>query len=114
GLATVLVSMPPVAGAWAAGGAGIGLSLIALVVTVAAVWAAGRYIKRPWRMPAMLVAGVIGYFVIRATFDSAVDAIERFNPAQTGYLGGLGLPILLSWVVGGLLAAAAAWLVGRV
>lgn len=114
GLATVLVSMPPVAGAWAAGGPGIALSLLALLATIAAVWAAGRFVPRGLRTPAMLIVGVVGYFVIRAVFDPAVDAIERFNPAQTGYLGGMGLPILLSWVVGGLLAAAAAWLVGRV
>lgn len=114
GLAAVLVSMPPVAGAWAAGGAGIGLSLLALAGTVAAVWAAGRLVPRPWRGPAMIAVGLAGYFVIRAVFDPAVDAIERFNPAQTGYLGGLGLPILLSWVVGGLLAAAAAWMVGKI
>ena len=114
GLAAVLVSMPPVAGAWAAGGAGIGLSLLALAATVAAVWAAGRLVPRPWRGPAMVAVGLAGYFVIRAVFDPAVDAIERFNPAQTGYLGGLGLPILLSWIVGGLLAAAAAWMVGKI
>jgi branched-chain amino acid transport system permease protein len=114
GLAAVLVSMPPVAGAWAAGGAGIGLSLLALAGTVAAVWGAGRLVPRPWRGPAMVLIGIIGYFVIRAAFDPAVDAIERFNPAQTGYLGGFGLPILLSWIVGGVLAAAAAWMVGRI
>lgn len=114
GLAAVLVSMPPVAGAWAAGGAGIGLSLLALIGTIAAVWAVGRVVPRPWRRPAMIVVGLIGYFVIRAVFDPAVDAIERYNPAQTGYLGGLGLPILLSWIVGGLLAAAAAWMVGKI
>ena len=114
GLAAVLVSMPPVAGAWAAGGAGIGLSPLALIGTIAAVWAVGRVVPRPWRRPAMIVVGLIGYFVIRAVFDPAVDAIERYNPAQTGYLGGLGLPILLSWIVGGLLAAAAAWMVGKI
>lgn len=114
GLAAVLVSMPPVAGAWAAGGAGIGLSLLALIGTIAAVWAAGRVVPRPWRRPAMILVGLVGYFVIRAVFDPTVDAIERYNPAQTGYLGGLGLPILLSWIVGGLLAAAAAWMVGKI
>jgi len=33
---------------------------------------------------------------------------------MTGYLGGLGLPIVLSWAVGGLFAAAAAWVVGKI
>jgi branched-chain amino acid transport system permease protein len=42
-----------------------------------------------------------------------VEAVEAINPATEGYLGGLGLPILLSWPVGGLLAAAAAWIIGK-
>ena len=41
-------------------------------------------------------------------------AIEAIEPARTGYLGGLGLPILIAWPVGGLLAAGAAWIVGKV
>jgi branched-chain amino acid transport system permease protein len=43
-----------------------------------------------------------------------VAAVEAVNPASTGYLGGLGLPIILSWPVGGLLAAGAAWAIGKV
>ena len=34
-------------------------------------------------------------------------AVEAVNPASTGYLGGLGLPILMAWPIGGLLAAGA-------
>ena len=44
----------------------------------------------------------------------SVAAIEAVDPAMTGYLGGLGLPIVLSWLFGGLFAAAAAWVVGRI
>ena len=55
-----------------------------------------------------------GFFLIRIFFDPAVDAIERVDSARTGYLGGAGLPIILSWAVGGLLAAGAAWLIGKV
>ena len=36
------------------------------------------------------------------------------EPAKTGFLGGLGLPILFSWIVGGVLAAGAAWIVGKI
>ena len=44
----------------------------------------------------------------------AISAIEEVDPAAAGYLGGMGLPIILSWAVGGLLAAGAAWIVGKV
>ncbi|MEX0957423.1 MAG: branched-chain amino acid ABC transporter permease [Rhizobiaceae bacterium] len=114
GVAAVLVSQPPVIGAWSVGGVGIGLSLLALIGTVAAVILARRYVGGRWRNPAAFAVAVVGYFVIRAVFDPAVSAIEGFDAARTGYLGGLGLPVLLSWIVGGVFAAAAAWLVGKV
>ena len=37
----------------------------------------------------------------------AVTATEAVNPQNAGNLGGLGLPSLVAWPVGGLLAAAA-------
>jgi branched-chain amino acid transport system permease protein len=48
-----------------------------------------------------------------ATFQLSRNPVEAVNPASTGYLGGLGLPVLLAWPVGGLLAAGAAWIVGK-
>ena len=57
---------------------------------------------------------LIGFLVIRGLMGPAISAIEAVDPAASGYLGGMGLPILLSWGVGGLLAAAAAWMVGKV
>ena len=56
---------------------------------------------------------IVGFFVFRWLFDPAVAAIEAVNPAGTGYLGGLGLPVIIGWPVGGLLAAGAAWIVGK-
>jgi branched-chain amino acid transport system permease protein len=35
------------------------------------------------------------------------------TPASTGFLGGLGLPVLLAWPAGGVLAAGVAWLIGK-
>jgi branched-chain amino acid transport system permease protein len=55
-----------------------------------------------------------GYFGARYFFDPAVEAIESTDSAATGYLGGLGLPIIFSWLAGGLLAGGAAWLIGKV
>lgn len=114
GLAAVIVSMPPIQGAWSAGGLGIGLSLLALVGTVGlAVFVRGRT-SGMVRTLATLAIAVIGYFVIRRFFDPAVSAIESFDAARTGYLGGLGMPIIFSWLVGGVFAAGAAWLVGKI
>ncbi|HHS82617.1 MAG TPA: branched-chain amino acid ABC transporter permease, partial [Devosia sp.] len=65
------------------------------------------------RAIATVVVLVAGFFIYRAIFDPGVAAVEAVNPASTGYLGGLGLPVLLSWPVGGVLAAAAAWVIGK-
>ncbi len=114
GLAGVLVSTPPVTAAWAAGGAGILKSGGVALMTIAAVW----FVMRRWRPPfkgvvaALVIA--VGFFAARAVFDPAVEAIEAVESAKTGYLGGLGLPILFSWIVGGIFAAGAAWVVGKV
>jgi branched-chain amino acid transport system permease protein len=67
------------------------------------------------RKRTLSIAGilVLGFVVYRVLFDPAVEAIEAVNPAAYGYLGGLGLPVLLAWPFGALLAAGAAWIVGK-
>ncbi|MDD9921578.1 MAG: branched-chain amino acid ABC transporter permease [Boseongicola sp.] len=114
GLGAVLVGMPPVGEAWAAGGLRVILALIIGAGTiVAAVLAWTRLSPGRNRTIAMILLLVIGFFVYRGLFDPGVAAIEKVNPAGTGYLGGLGLPILMAWPVGAVLAAGAAWLIGK-
>ncbi|MEO0921084.1 MAG: branched-chain amino acid ABC transporter permease, partial [Pseudomonadota bacterium] len=48
------------------------------------------------------------------TFGAGTSAIEAVDPARTGFMGGLGLPITFSWLAGGLLAACVAWLIGKI
>jgi len=82
-------------------------------VRAARVWLRGRMAKGKARMFATLGCLLVGMFLFRLVFDGGVSAVEAVNPAATGYLGGLGLPVLLSWPVGGLLAAGAAWIIGK-
>ncbi len=113
GLAVVMTSMPPVTEAWAAGGLRVMAALAFGAATiVATVFAYKRLVGRA-RTVAVLAILIGGFFIYRALFDPAVEAIEAINPAATGYLGGLGLPVLLAWVMGGLLAAGVAWLIGK-
>ncbi|RYH12044.1 branched-chain amino acid ABC transporter permease [Tropicimonas sp. IMCC6043] len=114
GLATVLVAMPPIPEAWSAGGVRILTALAMGAGTIgAAVLAFRRMAAGRARTLAVLAIFGLGYIVYRALFDPARDAIEAVNPALTGYLGGANLPILLAWPAGGLLAAGAAWLIGK-
>ena len=115
GLAPVLVSNAPVVGAWAAGGDGLLLAALCVLVTIGAVMVVRALMPRGMRRTIALGAIIaLGYFGARHFYGPAVAAIEALNPAKYGYLGGLGLPVLLSWAVGGLLAAGAAMLVGKI
>ncbi len=114
GLAAVLVAADPVPEAWSAGGARVmaGLVLGALTIAAAALfWA--RMAPGRARALGLVAILLVGFFAFRAVLDPGVAAIEAIDPAATGYLGGLGLPILLSWPAGGLLAAGAAWVIGK-
>ena len=89
------------------------LSFGALTIFLATyVWKLLKNSK--YKSLAISIILILGFFIYRFIFDPAVEAIEKINPATEGYLGGLGLPIILSWPVGGLLAAIAAWIIGKI
>ena len=114
GLAPILISTPGVAGSWAAGGPRLVLSLaVGLATIVLAVTAASR-LRGTSRIWTATVIVIVGYILTRILFDPAIAGIEANNPSKAGNIGGLGLPVLLSWPVGMLFAAIAAWGVGKV
>ncbi|MCA8879753.1 MAG: branched-chain amino acid ABC transporter permease [Rhodobacteraceae bacterium] len=114
GLAVVIVSMPPVTVAWSAGGWRILLALaVGAATIIAAILLWRRMAKGRRRGLAVFALLLVGLSLYRALFDPARDAVEAIDPALAGYLGGLGLPVLLAWPAGGLLAAGAAWLIGK-
>ena len=114
GAAAVLVNAAPVPAAWAAGGVGIGASLVVALAVIGLIVLIRKKLKDGLRRYATIAAVIGGYFAVRAVYGPAVEAIESVDPAKTGYLGGLGLPITLSWAVGGVFAAGGAWVVGKV
>ena len=116
GLAAVVVSFPPVPEAWSAGGprAILGVASGALAIGLAILtWRKipGSRRTRGWAAAAVTLAGII---LMRFILDPAVEAIEAVEPAKTGFLGGLGLPIVISWIAGGAFAALAAWGIGKI
>lgn len=114
GLATVLVSMDPVPDAWDAGGPRLFLGLALGAASILAVVVAYAKLSKGWaRIIGVAIVAIIGFNITRGVLDPAVQAVEAVNPALTGYLGGLGLPVLIAWPVGGLFAAAAAWVIGK-
>ena len=115
GVAAVVTSMPPVEEAWRTGGPGIITALTTATVTIIAsiqVWK--RLPSGILRNIVMIVVLLGGFFIFRGLLDPATAIIEKINPAGEGYLGGLGLPVIFSWLVGGLFAAGVAWVIGKI
>ena len=110
GVSVVLVSQQPVTEAIEVGG----LKMLFALIMGAATVAIGVFLYRKKYNKGMIaLVSIIGYLVTRHYFSDAVDLIEKIDPAKTGYLGGLGLHVVISWIVGGIVAAAAAWSIGK-
>ena len=115
GLAAVLISVDPVQEAWRAGGFDILMCLWLIIVMVLVI----RFILknfeksklRTYSIAALIIAAII---IIRVTAEPGIEKIEAVNPATTGFLGGFGLPIIFSWIVGALFAGGLAFIVGKV
>lgn len=116
GMATIIIAMPPIPETWEVGGIGVLTTFAIVAATAVTSIFVYKRLKRDKLIAGAAVTGivVVGYFVSRAVFLPATEAIELIEPAKTGYLGGLGLPVLVAWPIGGLLAAGAAWIVGKV
>ena len=111
GVSVVLISQQPVTEAIDAGGIKMLLALALGAATIAAGVLLNRRGINKWLISLVVV---IGYLLTRYYFSEASDLIEKVDPAITGYLGGFGLPVMLSWIVGGLAAAGAAWWIGKI
>lgn len=114
GLAVALVSTGLRPEAWAAGGRGILLALLLGAATVVGAILAHRKLPRG-RARGLAVLAILGagFLLYRSVLDPNVAAVEAINPAAAGHIGGLDLPVLLAWPTGALLAAGAAWLIGK-
>ena len=115
GLAAVLVSVPPVKEAWQVGG----LQMVFCAFIIAFMVYAVRFILKKYQKSNKrnyLIAFVIilGLIFLRLISEPAIRLIEDVNPATTGFLGGMGLPIIFSWVVGAFFAGALAYLIGKI
>ena len=116
GLANIIVSMPPTAKAWDAGAIYIIIGIIIFILSIIfsiLVWLkSGLSKKKKYIINFLLI--ILGYFLMRYIIDSPIKAIEAIEPAKTGYLGGLDLPVIISWPIGGLLAALIAYVIGKI
>ena len=111
GVSVVLIAQQPVSEAIDTGGMKMLFALLMGVATIIAGVLLNRRGINKWLVSVIVISG---YLCTRFHFSEAVDLIEKVDPAITGYLGGFGLPISLSWLVGGIVAAGAAWWIGKI
>ena len=115
GLATVLVSVPPVVESWSAGGFGIIVSLIFLILIIfICLFINKRLTNHKYRYHLIFLIILLTIPTLKLISGPSIKLIESINPAAQGYLGGLGLPIIFSWFIGGLLSAAIAFVIGKI
>ena len=115
GLAAVLVSVPPVREAWQVGG----FNMILCAFLIAFIVFSIRFIMKKYRQSKKRSYGIaaiiiVGLILLRLISAPAIESIESVSPATTGFLGGMGLPILFSWIVGAFFAGALAYIIGKI
>ncbi len=115
GMSAVLVSQAPITEAWQASWDRLLIAVLCFAVTITASIVCYRKLAPGRRRKLALTLVIIaGLALTRFFLDPAILAIESIEPAKTGFLGGMGLPIIFSWVFGGIVAAGIAWCIGKV
>ncbi|TPW26612.1 branched-chain amino acid ABC transporter permease [Pararhizobium mangrovi] len=112
---SMLVSYPTNPDFWnSPGPALVAMFVVKLAICGAAIWLANRAERIGFhrRLKGLLVTAVLiaSFVVISWHMTHMADVIE----SQAGWVGGLGLPVILGWLVAGLVAGLVAWFVGRV
>ena len=114
GLSAVLIAHPPVSETIKLGGKGILFAFIVLAVGSAIITFIYKS-NQTSRFKKITIPLVILILLVLFNLigSPAIKRVEAFEPAATGFLGGLGLPILFSWLVGGALAGFVAYFIGK-
>ena len=115
GLAAVLVSEPPVKEAWQVGGLNMIVCAFLIALMVFSIrFIIKKYKKSNKRNYGIALVIIVGLILLRLISGPAIESIEAVSPATTGFLGGMGLPILFSWIVGAFFAGALAYVIGKI
>ncbi|MDR9438931.1 MAG: branched-chain amino acid ABC transporter permease [Halomonas sp.] len=92
----------------------LGLALFYMVAAVLVVVGGTRLdrlgVPKKLRTVIAIVLGVVLYLVVVNAFRGVTDQIE----SRAGFIGGLGLPVGVGWIVGGALAGGVGYFIGRV
>ena len=116
GLCGVLISMPPTLEVWKDGTAVILIILFSFLISGILVkkflkkFIYNKYLK----ILLSIIIILFSLYLIKSIFIPSTNFIENTNSAKTGYIGGLNLPIILSWPIAGLFCGVIAFLIGKI
>lgn len=115
GYAVVLTSYPLNMAFWHSDGPLLlGRAILAAAIGAVLVVAATKSHRigiRGWPRTALVI---LAWFVAYIIFRTQIDPATNYIVAKAGFVGGLGLPIEVAWLVGGILAGGVAYLIGIV
>ena len=115
GLATVLISVPPVIEAWSAGGVGILFSGFFIILTVLIVFVINKkFYNFKYKNYLVFIIIILSIPLLKIFSGPSISKIESINAATSGFLGGMNLPIIFSWFFGGALSAGVAYIIGKI
>jgi len=115
GLATVLISVPPVIEAWSAGGVGILFSGVFIILTVLIVFVINKkFYNFKYKNYLVFIIIILSIPLLKIFSGPSISKIESINAATSGFLGGMNLPIIFSWFFGGALSAGVAYIIGKI
>ena len=115
GFAVTIISVPINVEFWNSDGPFMLLKvIIAAIIGALLVVGANKLskigIRGKIQKTAIIMAWIAAYIIYRSQIDPAAKYIE----STAGFVGGLGLPVLLGWIFGGILAAIIAYIIGKI
>ena len=115
GLSAVIISYKPVSETISLGGLGILICILILLLgSVLGVIVYKSNLSQAFKKILFPLIIIVVLLLLNFIGAPAVERIEAFEPAASGFLGGFGLPIILSWIVGGVIAGLVAYLIGKI
>ena len=116
GLCGVLISMPPTLEVWKDGTAVILIILFSFLISGILVknFLKKFFYNKYLKILLSIIIILFSLYLIKSIFIPSINIIENTNSAKTGYIGGLNLPIILSWPIAGLFCGVIAFLIGKI
>ena len=112
---SMFVSYPVNTAFWESGHAGdLAGVLLRLATGIAIVWGLNRLPALQNRIGLRRLLVVVTIATTYLLFMQSLEPVARGIELDAGFVGGLGLPVWMGWIAGGVIAGCLAWFVGHI